>query len=60
MGLTGELKKVPQAKQRVRELERLGYKKVYLAKNSLEQKDFKEIKIREMANIKEVIKDVFK
>ena len=60
VGLTGELKKVPQAKQRVRELERLGYKKVYLAKNSLDQKDFKEIKIREMANIKEVIKDVFK
>ena len=60
VGLTGELKKVPQIKQRVRELERLGYKKVYLARNSLDQKDFKDIKIKEMTNIKEVIRDVFK
>lgn len=59
MGLTGELKKVPQAKQRVKELERLGYKRVYLAKNSLDQKDFEKINIRQMANIKEVIKDLF-
>ncbi|MEQ0487832.1 DNA repair protein RadA [Anaerococcus murdochii] len=59
VGLTGELKKVPQAKQRVKELERLGYDKVYLAKNSLDQKDFKDMKIRQMFNIKEVIKDVF-
>ena len=59
VGLTGELKKVPQAKQRVKELERLGYKRVYLAKNSLDQKDFGKINIRQMANIKEVIKDVF-
>lgn len=60
VGLTGELKKVPQAKQRVKELERLGYEKVYLAKNSLEQKDFKAIKIIQLANIKEVITNVFK
>lgn len=59
VGLTGELKKVPQAKQRVKELERLGYKRVYLAKNSLDKKDFEKINIRQMANIKEVIKDVF-
>lgn len=59
VGLTGELKKVPQAKQRVKELERLGYKRVYLAKNSLDQKDFEKINIRQMANIKEVIKDLF-
>lgn len=60
VGLTGELKKVPQAKQRVKELERLGYKKVYLAKNSLDQKEFKDIKIMQFANIKEVIENVFK
>lgn len=60
VGLTGELKKVPQVKNRVKELERLGYKEVYLAKNSLDAKDFKEIKVRELANIKEVIKEVFR
>ena len=60
VGLTGAREKVPQAKQRVKELERLGYEKVYLAKNSLEQKDFKAIKIIQLANIKEVITNVFK
>ena len=60
VGLTGELKKVPQVKNRVKELERLGYKEVYLAKNSLDAKDFKGIKVRELANIKEVIKEVFR
>ena len=59
VGLTGELKKVPQIKQRVRELERLGYKKCYLAKNSLEASEFKNIKIVQMATIRDVIKDVF-
>ena len=59
VGLTGELKKVPQAKQRAKELERLGYKSLYLAKNSLNQKDFKDIKIKEFSNIREVIKEVF-
>src|SRR5699024_5215356 len=59
VGLTGELKKVPQARQRAKELERLGYKSLYLAKNSLDQKDFKDIKIKEFSNIREVIKEVF-
>ena len=59
VGLTGELKKVPQIKNRVKELERLGYERVYIARNSLEKKEFSDIDIRDFANIKEVIKDVF-
>ncbi len=59
VGLTGELKKVPQIKNRVKELERLGYERVYLAANSLDKKEFSAIDIRDFANIKEVIKDVF-
>lgn len=59
VGLTGELKKVPQIKQRVKELERLGYKKCYVARNSLDLKDFAGIKVMQMANIKDVIGDVF-
>lgn len=59
VGLTGELKKVPQIKNRVKELERLGYERVYIARNSLEKKEFSAIDIRDFANIKEVIKDVF-
>lgn len=59
VGLTGELKKVPQIKNRVKELERLGYERVYIARNSLDKKEFSAIDIRDFANIKEVIKDVF-
>lgn len=60
VGLTGELKKVPQIKNRVKELERLGYEKCYVAKNSLEEADFKDIRVKQMSNIREVIGDVFK
>ena len=59
VGLTGELKKVPQIKQRVKELERLGYTKCFVARNSLDLKDFAGIKVMQMANIKDVIGDVF-
>ena len=59
VGLTGELKKVPQIKQRVRELQRLGYKKCYVARNSLDPKDFAGIEVVQMANIKDVISDLF-
>lgn len=60
VGLTGELKKVPQIKQRIKELERLGYKKCYIARNSVSESDFKSIKVMQMSNIKEVITDCLK
>lgn len=59
VGLTGELKKVPQLKNRVRELERLGYKKVFVARNSLDDKEFSDIEIHQLANIRQVINKVF-
>lgn len=58
VGLTGELKKVPQIKQRLKEIERLGYKKAFVAKNSIDSKDFKDLKIYQLANIKQVIDQV--
>ena len=60
VGLTGELKKVPQIKQRIKELERLGYKKCYIARNSVDESDFKDITIMQMSNIKEVITNCLK
>ena len=41
VGLTGELKKVPSIEIRVKELARMGFKKVYVAKDSFS----KEVKI---------------
>lgn len=58
VGLTGELKKVPQIKQRLKEIERLGYKNAYVAKNSVDEKEFKDLKIIQLANIREVVKEV--
>ena len=58
VGLTGELKKVPQIEKRIRELERLGYKKVYVAKNSTKEK-FDSINVMQLKNIKEVFDKEF-
>lgn len=58
VGLTGELKKVPQIKQRLKEIERLGYKKAFVARNSVDDKDFKDLEVIQYANISQVIKDV--
>ena len=59
VGLTGELKKVPQIRQRLKELERLGYEKCFIAKNSLDISDFKSLKVIELANIREVLEALF-
>lgn len=59
VGLTGELKKVPQIKTRIREIERLGYTSCYVASNSVDSKEFKKIKIHQMKSIKDVINDFF-
>lgn len=59
VGLTGELKKVPQIKTRIREIERLGYTSCYVASNSVDSKEFKNIKIHQMKSIKDVINDFF-
>lgn len=59
VGLTGELKKVPQIRQRLKELERLGYEKCFIAKNSLDSSEFKSLKVIELANIREVLEVLF-
>lgn len=60
IGLTGELKKVPSIEQRIKELDRMGFEKVYIAKNDLHIKQtYENIEIRQFRNIREVIEDVF-
>ncbi len=61
VGLTGELKKVPSLELRIRELDRRGFKDVYVAKNALIRTlDIKNIKVHEVKSIQEVIGMVFK
>lgn len=60
VGLTGELKKVPSIESRIRELARMGFKKVYIAKNSfLDGCNIKDIQVKELKTLREVINDVY-
>jgi len=60
IGLTGELKKVPALETRIRELERMGFKKVYIAKNAIKSsKAIRNIKIIPCNTLIEVIIDLF-
>ena len=60
VGLTGELKRVPSLESRIRELDRMGFNKVYIPKNSLKSKEnIDNIEIIELRTLIEVIKDVF-
>lgn len=60
VGLTGELKRVPQIENRLIELDRLGFKKVYIARGNYDFKKIKNIEVVEKDTINEVIKDVFR
>ncbi len=61
VGLTGELKKVPSLELRIRELDRRGFRHVYVAKNALIRSlDIKNIQVHEVKSIQEVIGMVFK
>ncbi len=57
VGLTGELKKIPNIEQRLRELDRRGYTKAYIAKGYNFKSSFKldNLKLIECKTIREVI-----
>ncbi|HZK53140.1 MAG TPA: DNA repair protein RadA [Desulfosporosinus sp.] len=59
VGLTGELKKVPSIDARIREIDRMGFKRVYIAKNALRDTSrFKNLKIIELNTLYDVILDL--
>jgi len=59
VGLTGELKKVPSIEARIREIDRMGFKRVYIAKNTLRNSSrFKNLKIIELNTLYDVIMDL--
>lgn len=60
VGLTGELKRVPSLETRIKELERIGFNKVYVAKNSINNTDIFNIEIKQLGTLYEVIYDVFR
>lgn len=59
VGLTGELKKVPSIEARIREIDRMGFKRVYIAKNTLRDSlKFKNLEIIELNTLYDVILDL--
>ena len=60
IGLTGELKRVPTLEARLKEADRMGYKRAYVAKKSLQrQLAFKNLVVIEKNTLSEVIWSVF-
>lgn len=60
IGLTGELKKVPTLEARIRELERMGYRKVFIARNALRNPSaFNKIEVVVCNTLTDVIDKVF-
>ncbi len=59
VGLTGELKRVPSCELRIKELDRMGYRKVFIAKDSIRSIKTVSIEIVEFKNIREVMASVF-
>lgn len=60
VGLTGELKKVPNINERLMELDRMGYKKVYIADDVIDKKiNLNNLKVLKFKYLKEVIEEVF-
>lgn len=58
--LTGELRKLPDAERCIKELNRMGFKEVYVANGQkIDEKDL-DIKIKRFHTILDVIKEVFK
>jgi DNA repair protein RadA/Sms len=61
VGLTGELKRVPALEGRLKELDRMGFGEVYVAKGATSKSaKFENIIIKEVNTLKEVINDIFK
>ena len=59
VGLTGELKKIPSLELRIKELDRMGFKKVYIAKDSIKNMPVTKIEIKEYKTLTQVIADIF-
>lgn len=59
VGLTGELKRVPSLESRIKELDRMGFKKVYIAPSSGKGVKTNNLKVVELETLRDVIKSVF-
>lgn len=59
IGLTGELKKVPSADSRIKELDRMGFKKVFVAKDAVKNMNYGNIEVVEIKRLDRALAYVF-
>ncbi|MDR1473450.1 MAG: DNA repair protein RadA [Lactobacillales bacterium] len=61
IGLTGEIRRVNRINERIKEAEKLGFRKIYIPKNHLQELDkFTEIEIVAVSTLSETLTKVFK
>ena len=61
VGLTGELKNVPSLDVRLKEAERMGFKKAYVSQYSnVKEENYKDLEVIKMSTISEVLAKIFK
>ena len=58
VGLTGEIKNVPSLLSRLKEIDRMGFKKVFIPRVSIDEREFKNIKLIKVKNILEVMNNL--
>lgn len=58
VGLTGELKRVPDIEKRLIELDRLGFKTAYIAKTNIDKSKIKNLQIIQCEDINEVTRSI--
>jgi DNA repair protein RadA/Sms len=60
VGLTGEIKPVNQIVRRLKEIDRMGFKKAYIAKGCIDKNlTFQNLEVVEVSTVKEVLEKVF-
>lgn len=56
VGLTGELKKIPSAEVRIKELDRMGFSKVFVAQGAVKEKKWEHIQVIEFKNLGQILR----
>ena len=59
VGLTGELKKVPSLEARLKEVDRIGFKKAIIPYDSSTNKKYKNLQLIQLKTLKDVIRLIF-
>ena len=59
VGLTGELKKVPSLEARLREVDRIGFKKAIIPHDSSKVKKYENLQLIQLKTLRDVIKEIF-